>query len=736
MNSLDALRPLLESIDPSLGERMGRVLAHFLWQGAAIAAALALALLCVRRSPVVRYRIACAALALTLAAPAATFWALRPAPPATGASRAADGRSAVFLGPIAPDATSIAPRVSPAASDRRTSFRWIVLTWAAGVGVLSIWRVGGWVRLRRLLRDTRRIDDAWQDRLENLRRRLRVSQAVRLVEAAWAPTPAVVGALRPVVLLPAAALTGLTTGQVEALLAHELAHVRRHDYLVNLFQVVVETVLFYHPAVWWISASIREERENCCDDLAAQACGDRAAYVRALAAMEALRPLPAHLAVAASGGSLIRRVRRLLGAPPTGPSGRRSLAAALVAALFAALPLTTGRPAARAADETSKPASAEKTAAPATAPAAEPAASPITPDDLKATKADYSIGANDQLTIEIGELQGPGVTSVKTARVSETGNVSLPYIGQVHVAGLTEVEAQQTIAKTFKDKRVLPDPQVGVQVAETRSRTFKVLGSVTRPGQYGMLQSDVRVTDALVLAGDVSSPTAIDLSILRPATADAKARRIDIPLERLRAGDLDLNIVIRPGDIVVVKGGDMVKAMRITLAPNGMKIGGADTTWDQLRASLAKLPEIERGRTRLELAAASDDLTLRQYAEARRQAAALVVELKLAGLADVALDAAAAAETDDNVYFISGNHVKHPGAYTTNGRVTLRQALIAAEVIDADSVSEIVVIRHGRDGKEEMKRIEAGPLLKEGKGDEELQARDSVVLRQKKTEGR
>jgi hypothetical protein len=117
--------------------------------------------------------------------------------------------------------------------------------------------------------------------------------------------------LRPVVLLPASALTGLTPQQLEFLLAHELAHVRRHDYLVNLAQTAIETVLFYQPGVWWVSRQIRIEREHCCDDLAVTACGDVVGYARTLATLETVRTGPRDLAVAANGGSLVARIRRL-----------------------------------------------------------------------------------------------------------------------------------------------------------------------------------------------------------------------------------------------------------------------------------------------------------------------------------------------------------------------------------------------------------------------------------------
>jgi uncharacterized protein involved in exopolysaccharide biosynthesis len=143
-----------------------------------------------------------------------------------------------------------------------------------------------------------------------------VSRPVRLVRSALIEVPLVVGWLRPVILMPASSLLGLTPAQIEVILVHELAHIRRCDYLVNVLQKVVETLLFYHPAVWWISRSIREEREHCCDDLVVRICRDRMVYAQALFRLEQLRAVPAELALAATGGSLLRRVQRLLAASP------------------------------------------------------------------------------------------------------------------------------------------------------------------------------------------------------------------------------------------------------------------------------------------------------------------------------------------------------------------------------------------------------------------------------------
>jgi len=138
-----------------------------------------------------------------------------------------------------------------------------------------------------------------------------VSRSVRLLATDRVDSPSVIGWLRPVILAPVGVLCGLAPEQVEALLAHELAHVRRHDYLVNVLQGIAESLLFYHPAVWWISNQIRAEREHCCDDLAVAASGDVLVYARALAELESMRPAHFKAALSANGGSLLRRIQRL-----------------------------------------------------------------------------------------------------------------------------------------------------------------------------------------------------------------------------------------------------------------------------------------------------------------------------------------------------------------------------------------------------------------------------------------
>lgn len=177
---------------------------------------------------------------------------------------------------------------------------WIVPFWMAGVLALYARVLGGWMAARRLRKaGARRAPQAWQERLSRLAARLRVSKPVALLESWLVEGPVVIGFLRPVILVPASALTGLAPEQLEALLVHELAHIRRYDYLVNLVQSLVEGLLFYHPAVWWVSGMVRAEREKCCDDAAVVLCGDAPGYAAALAALEQRRWAAGQTALAA-----------------------------------------------------------------------------------------------------------------------------------------------------------------------------------------------------------------------------------------------------------------------------------------------------------------------------------------------------------------------------------------------------------------------------------------------------
>jgi Zn-dependent protease with chaperone function len=254
---------------------LGEALLHFLWQGALLALLCWMGLLILER-PAARYALAAVTMALMALAVPLTMLFI-------------DGAPAGFASG-APD------------------WPWMPVAWACGALLLGVRAICGWLlELRRARRA--RPSPEWQRRVEALAARMGVRQAVRVLETARAECPQVFGWLRPVLLLPVGALCGLAPEQLEAVLAHELAHIRRRDYLVNLLQVVVECLLYYHPAVWWVSRRMRVERELCCDEVAIEFCGDRVFYSRALLRLEESR---AEFSMAA-GTSLKERIGRILG---------------------------------------------------------------------------------------------------------------------------------------------------------------------------------------------------------------------------------------------------------------------------------------------------------------------------------------------------------------------------------------------------------------------------------------
>ncbi len=317
-------------LETILSEQMirpvGWTLIHFLWQGILAAMLLWFLLrICRKASANVRYVIACAALLVLVCMPAVTFCVLYEPPVETATLMPIETvesapampiatESVVITAPAAPIPTPKASLVSVICGYIETALPWCVLGWFIGVVMLSVWYLGGWCQLQKLRRiGTKAVGDTVAAKAGKLSARLGIRRGVQIVESALVQVPTVIGWLKPVVLLPASALTGLDEVQLSALIAHELAHVKRCDYLVNIVQTIVEILGFYHPALWWMSRQIRIERENCCDDMAVALLQNKRDYAGALFTMETIRSRQLELAVAANGGSLTSRISRLAG---------------------------------------------------------------------------------------------------------------------------------------------------------------------------------------------------------------------------------------------------------------------------------------------------------------------------------------------------------------------------------------------------------------------------------------
>lgn len=195
----------------------------------------------------------------------------------------------------------------------------IVSLWALGMSVFLLRFLSGLIFVQHLrTHKVQALPPYWENRLLELRRKLALRKPVQLLESALVKVPLVVGWLKPLILMPVGALATLSPQQVEAILAHELAHIKRHDYLLNMIRSLVEVLFYFNPAVWWLSAQIRTERENCCDDMALAVCGNSLLYVKALVALQELSQRPAvglAMSFAGSKPELLQRVKRILNQP-------------------------------------------------------------------------------------------------------------------------------------------------------------------------------------------------------------------------------------------------------------------------------------------------------------------------------------------------------------------------------------------------------------------------------------
>ena len=338
-------------------------LIHFCWQAAAVAVVYRIASLVLARGrSEMRYALSLAALLLMVGGALGTFaWEMRSATSSPALPNIAAEMKSVALRAALQQKATPGKQVVGLVSDVSSSMnllRWIDGLWVLGVGVLSMRSIGGWWLIQRLRATA--VDEA-PEALQASFARIAVALGIRretlLRISSAVAGPITIGALRTMVLLPLSSLTLLGPEELEMVLAHELAHVRRADFLCNIAQTLVETLFFFHPAVWWIGKQIRHERELCCDDLALKICPNPVTYATALFRLEEQRARQWRLAMALNGDqsyqTLRLRIARILGEPVSHGGGRAvqpfSLVVAclaLVASLVAAPPVVASfRPA-------------------------------------------------------------------------------------------------------------------------------------------------------------------------------------------------------------------------------------------------------------------------------------------------------------------------------------------------------------------------------------------------------
>ncbi|WP_375418678.1 M56 family metallopeptidase [uncultured Hymenobacter sp.] len=594
---MSAPNQLVEFASPALVRALGWTLLHSLWQGAVLALGASLLLMLLHRhAAAVRYRVSAAALGLLLALAGGTFGYYYQA--ATAGPAAVERPTGAFDETTAAyDATATTTAASVAARGAETASRpepagaqpaapavrglsaaaggvgnWLaagrayfeqhlpllVLAWLLGMLAMTLRFLGSLAYVQRLKSyRVAALPASWQARLDALAARAGLTRRVRLLASALVPGPLVVGWLRPVVLLPLSAATGLSNQELEAILAHELAHVRRHDYLLNLLQSVAEILFFYHPAVWFLSASLRTERENCCDDLATELCGDPVVLARALATLAALSLAPERtapqLALAAAGpaGSLLGRVRRLVrpraevptflegvGAACVVLAGSVVLGLGTVASLNASPVRLLGGPAANAAAASRPEVSQTEIEPDQTAlPAADPETAADLSGQLPAEAAAYSPSAGDTVFVSAAEnarlLRKAGRTRLTDIRgltvvvQDEAGNVREVYAdGQkVPAAALPAYRAALARQNSPVHRPVASTtPPAAPTDATGEARSLRMGEMALRIAQQALAGDTVSSVDAESLSSDALATAQTSLAAQAAAVAEADGR--------------------------------------------------------------------------------------------------------------------------------------------------------------------------------------------------------------------
>lgn len=293
--------PLTKVIDA-----IGWALVHFVWQGIVLALVTGFVLFVLKRaSAQTRYATNCIALVVATYLPISEICSRMNQVEASSAGSI----TAVFFDVVASQGSTWASIQTWI----QAQLNWFVLGWLLVVALLALRLIVGLLWLHQYRRSPySSANREWQQRLDALAARFSPGMQVLLRVVDDIQSPLTIGCIRPVVLVPAALLTGMAPAHLDALLAHELAHIRRYDFLINLLQNLIEMFLFFHPAVWWISKNIRIERENIADDLAAQVLGEPRRLALALQELEQIQFVQSQLALAAHGGNLMLRIKRLV----------------------------------------------------------------------------------------------------------------------------------------------------------------------------------------------------------------------------------------------------------------------------------------------------------------------------------------------------------------------------------------------------------------------------------------
>ncbi len=311
------MKNLLDIIPSNLSSALGWTLVHSAWQGLVILLVFSILFQLYKQNSALKYWLGIGALGLQVVASVITFlWIFEPNSVDTFTQNFNTNLSVLNSSTASQTVQNIEISwFEKAQIFLNNNLDLLVDIWALGIVFLTLKLMGGFIYVQNLKsKRTYFLDNATEKIFKNLLKKTQIKQHVYLFESALAKTPMTIGYFEAVILLPMGLATGLSVKELEAVLAHELAHIRRADYMVNILQTLVEIIFFFHPAIWYISAKIREERENCCDDVAMEMVGDKIHLAKALTNVELFRQRES-LAMAFGGNkqNLLSRVQRILG---------------------------------------------------------------------------------------------------------------------------------------------------------------------------------------------------------------------------------------------------------------------------------------------------------------------------------------------------------------------------------------------------------------------------------------
>ena len=329
------MKAVLEFFDASWLQILGYTLLHSVWQAFIVTAAVILALrLIPNRLSSVRYFVASLGLMVIVSLSIGTLVYINVT------STASTSMTYIIMqaGTTQVQQSTFTPvtnYLDQASAFIQSNVPFFLMVWIFGTFLFSLRILAGLVYVEKIRRDATLLHNECTDRIHQLAERLHINRLISLAESSAIQVPILIGHFKPMILIPIGMCTSLSMEQLETIFIHEIAHIRRKDYLMNMLQLVVEAIYFFNPFVWIVSGIMKREREHCCDDAVVQLHGNAKAYAHALATLEELRlsKVGLSLSLAENKNQLLNRVKRLMEKSVKNYSGRERIIPAVLLAI-------------------------------------------------------------------------------------------------------------------------------------------------------------------------------------------------------------------------------------------------------------------------------------------------------------------------------------------------------------------------------------------------------------------